>query len=152
LCDRNAVSDSCAGRSAFGKESQKTSSHRINFCDTFNGGSAAGWFEFFEDGVTAYVNGFDYTLFSFLCEVFTELRGDIIDGAPVVQDMFSHFFLILAHKFPIGPDRVLRTVHLVHDEGHQKAYKGVNGIIDLLNIITTRNGLLPDVGSKEQGE
>jgi hypothetical protein len=45
--------------------------------------------------------------------------------------MLCHFCCVLAHKFDIGPDYVLRTVHLVHDEGHQKVHNAINDIIDL---------------------
>ena len=54
---------------------------------------------------------------------------------PVVQDMLSHFFFVPAHEFNIGPDRVLRTVHLVHDERNQKVDKGINDQIDLLGSV-----------------
>jgi hypothetical protein len=36
----------------FGEESKKTCSHGINLGNTFDGGTTAGWFKFFEDGVT----------------------------------------------------------------------------------------------------
>jgi hypothetical protein len=62
--------------------------------------------------------------------------------------MFSHFFFVSAHKFSICPDRVLRTVDLIHDEGHHKVYESVNEKIDLEDSMATRKDN-PNVGTKD---
>jgi hypothetical protein len=91
--------------------------------------------------------------FRIFCLVYVELVWFFIDDAfSVVQDMLSHFFFVPAHKFPIGPDSVLRTIDLIHDESHQKIHKGVNESIDLVGSIGGSKEFDPDVGAKIHGE
>jgi hypothetical protein len=51
LSDWDTVSESCAGRSAFGEKNEETSTHGINFSNTFDRGTTPGWLEFFKDGI-----------------------------------------------------------------------------------------------------
>jgi hypothetical protein len=69
-----------------------------------------------------------------------------------VQDVLSHFFLVVANKFFIGPDSELRTVDLVHDESHEDVHNAVNDTIDLVESITVRKELRVDIGSKDQAQ
>jgi hypothetical protein len=80
------------------------------------------------------------------------MLGDFVDAVPIVQDMLSHFFFAPAHKFPIDPNGVLRTIDLVHDESHQKINNKVYNIIELIEKITINTEVKPDIGSKHEYE
>jgi hypothetical protein len=150
LCDQNAfVSDSAVKRPRSGEEHEKASSHWVNLSNSIKRCTeSTGWFNLFKDGVSAFIKWIELRLIRIL-SAFVYLTS-FVDCVSVLQDIFRYRSSVLANKFPISPDSVLRPVNLVHDEGHKKIHNSIGnskGLVD--NKTTSRKESVPNIGSKQ---